>query len=154
MAKTQKNSEELRRISFRIRDDETARELDKRAKAVGMSRHDFARDLTMAGMTALAEEQHEVRMLRTEMANVGAEIRSLRELQEELLQVPENTFPEELMVELHQLATDVRRLASLRKILQKLRHDHATGVHMLAVNAGKLAPDEARQWVENTLLEK
>lgn len=154
MAKKLKNSEEVGRISFRILDDETAGELDKRAKAVGKSRHDFARDLTIAGMTALAEEQHETRMLRSEMANVAGEIRSLRKLQEELLQVPENTFPEELMVELHQLATDVRRLTSLRKMIQKLRHDHATGVYLLAVKAGKLVPDEARQWVENRLLEK
>lgn len=154
MAKKLKNSEELGRISFRILDDETARELDKRAKAVGKSRHDFARDLTIAGMTALDEEQHETRMLRREMANVAGEIRSLRKLQEELLQVPENTFPEELMVELHQLATDVRRLKSLRKVIQKLRLDHAAGVNLLAVNAGRLSTEEARQWVIDKLLTK
>jgi len=154
MVKKQHHSEDVSRISFRLLDEDTARELDARAKSVGKSRHDLARDLTIAGMTALAEEQHEIRMLRSEMANVAAEIRSLRGLREELLQVPENTFPEELAGELHQLATDVRRLASLRKMIQNLRDDHATAVHMLAVNAGKLRPDEALQWVKDRLLEK
>ena len=152
MVNKQKNSEDVTRISFRILNDETARELDKRAKSAGQSRHDFARDLVMAGMTAIAEERHEIRRLRTELANLGAEIKSLRELQQELLQVPETPIPEELVGELHQIAVDIERLKRVPRLLQTLRHDHATGVSLLAANAGKLTPEEARQWVLNTLL--
>jgi hypothetical protein len=49
---------------------------------------------------------------------------------------------------------ELTALPRLLDLLQTLQTDLATSVAILLVNAGKLQPDQARQWVKQALLPK
>jgi len=154
MAKNKVTAEELARISFRILDHDTALELANQASALGISRHEYARDLVTAGMTAANEHLHEMQMLRTEILDLRSEMKLLRQCQEDQSEDAAVDIPEELLADLHELACNVSRLRKLERLLRKLRIDHATGVNVLLPNAGQLTPAESRSWVKKNLLQE
>jgi hypothetical protein len=52
------------------------------------------------------------------------------------------------------IRVELSRLAKVLDLIRGVRSDLASSVRILLVNAGKLQPDQAHRWVEQTLLPK
>jgi len=123
------------------------------------------------GTVAMAKEKHpplpnvhfrwdneEFASLLADSANEAGAASSHRHARELLKTVlmSEDTESHDLRVlhqEVAQLRQRIERLSSQEGHLISLREDLATSVHRLLIEAGRVDPDEALRWVQETLLE-
>ena len=136
MAK-KKASEDITRFSFRLEAD-AAEELQRQAMEAQISRHLHARDLVVAALYAQDEQKHDFKMLRTDVSQMRADLKILRNLADEV----------------KKLRTELGRDSEEAKLLAELRRDLATSVNLLLVKAGKLTQQDALKWVQKTLASK
>ncbi len=106
--------EDIRRISFRLLDAEAATELSRRAQAVGKSRHDLARDLVTAGLSAddHPTEHLESNRLMEEMGQLRTELRKTRDLPSEAVRDVAEEIDQGLGAEIRELRTDLVKLTA------------------------------------------
>jgi len=119
--------EPVNKVEFRWRqhEEEFAQRLAESAAEAGRSSSDQARELLKNALTASDELRHAIESLREEIAQVSRQLRDLRTIKDALRNVHENIY--------------------------QFRDDLATCVVKLLVDAGRLDPKPAGQWVRKRL---
>jgi hypothetical protein len=119
-----KNRESVERVEFRWRQHEAefAQRLAESAQEAGRTPSDHARELMKFALTSSEQLQHNLDVLRREVAQLYGQLGELRTIKEGLRLIHEN--------------------------IHRLRDTQATSVAKLLSDAGHLPAEDAQNWVE------
>jgi hypothetical protein len=114
-------------------------------------------------LAVIAKQRHELEALRQEIAQARTALLERDEQWHNLLGTLMKEYSElhgsppvaETNREaLEMLLEEVAKICSELAQIRKLRGDFATGMNILLPNAGKLTPEQAKTWVQQTLLNR